>query len=62
MGQRMIVPMVVNEWIVNYINLHKAYIHPRVVFDSLDNMDFYTPKIEKMIRRCQPSSFLLSSR
>ena len=62
MGWRMIFPMVVNEWIVNFLNLHNAYIHPRVVFDRLDNMDFCTPNIEKMIRRCQPSSFLLSSR
>ena len=40
--------MVGNGWIENYLNLHKAYIHPGVVFENLDNVDFCTLNIEKM--------------
>lgn len=37
-------------WMVNYLNLHKAYVHPGVVFDNIEYLDFYTPNIEKTSR------------
>ena len=50
MGWRKIAPMVGNGWMVNYLNLHKVYIHPGVVFYNLEILDFCTPNIEKTSR------------
>lgn len=55
MGWRKIAPVVGHGWLVNYLKIHKAYIHPVVTFENLDIVNFYTPNIEKTSR--EKSSF-----
>lgn len=50
MGWRKISLVMGQGWLVNYLKLHKAYVHPGVTFDKLDNLDFCTPNIEKTSR------------
>ena len=42
--------MIGHGWLVNYLKIHKAYVHLGVTFDNLDNLDFCTPNIEKTSR------------
>ena len=44
---RGIVEDVSNDWLINYLNIFKDYIHPRVVLDNLEALNFCTPNTEK---------------
>ena len=39
-----------HEWLINYLSLFNAYIHPRVELGNLDALEFCTPNIEKSSR------------
>lgn len=55
LGWRKISAKVGIVWLRNYLNLHKAYIHPGVRFDNFNKLDFVNPNLEKT--RKEKSSF-----
>ena len=46
------------DWLENYLNIFKAYIHPGMLLDNLEALNFCTPNMEKSSREKNEFEFL----